>query len=179
MQKRKQPIKKIIILIVCLAIMVILGANFKNIKNVVVFDNASTVSQEAPNPERKSMRDLISASKELNYKQVMRNPDKYINKPVTMKGTIVEVTKLKTKPQSYSLLLDLKTDTEIIGDIVTNNKKTNSNLVQVTYSSELSEDYLSPSEILVIYGYCQGVTQTYSSQYTSVTVPSIKAEYIF
>lgn len=109
----------------------------------------------------KSKRDTyIKQCKTYVYKKIQRKPDKYEGKKIKISGTVIQV--LEGWFDSVALRVE----------------DANGNVWYINYCYSDGEDKILEDDNITVYGECTG-TETYKTVLgSSVTVPSIDAEYI-
>lgn len=109
---------------------------------------------------------FLQICEHVDYESIARYPEKYIDKPITFKGEVVQVVE---NGNDYTLRIDITWNGYFYEDTV-----------WVEYTRKDSDDgRVLEGDILTVYG-LGADTKTYSSVLLSqITIPAVKAEYIY
>lgn len=124
----------------------------------------SEIKKEQKEEKKKQIQDekstYIAKCKTYDYKTIQRKPDKYDGKKIKVSGTVIQV--LEGWFDSVGLRVE----------------DSNGDIWYINYSYSDGEDKILEDDNITVYGECTG-TETYTTVLgSSVTIPSIDAEYI-
>ena len=118
------------------------------------------VTEAVANATEVTEEEYKSICKSLNYKKILRNPDKYNGKYAVVKGKIDQI--IEGWFGSYTIYIVDK-----------NNKKW-----ECTYTYKDGESHLLEGDKVKVYGVCKGTTTSTTVLGKQVTLPQIELKYI-
>lgn len=107
-----------------------------------------------------SKEEYIAACKELNYKEVERNPDDFNGYKAKLSGKVIQVSE------------------GLFDSVKLRVNDSNGNTWYVTYTRSKGESRILPNDKVDIYGECKGVKTYISILGGTVTIPAIDARFI-
>lgn len=172
MEKKKSKKKWIIGTIVLIIVISLIASGNDN--NSDVPDSETTKieqkSEETTEPKL-SKKEYKKACKSFSFKDVSRNPDKYKGKLYKIVGEVIQV-------QESSILFSDDKSLELRVNVTKDKYGYWGDTIYVTYTLASGADRILEDDIITIYGECLG-SETYTSVLgSSVTLPSIAAQYI-
>lgn len=128
-------------------------------------EKAKKEKEEKEN-KAKEEKEFKASCKSYTYKEIARNPDKYIGKPIKITGKVIQV--LEGWFNSVELRVDMTKDEYGYYD----------DTVYCTYTYTDGEDKILEDDIVTIYGICQGTTSYESVLGSTITLPKIEVKYL-
>ena len=119
--------------------------------------------QEAKVNEEKAFKDSCKTYK---YKEIARNPDKYVGKNVKFTGEVMQVS--EGWFNSVTILLQ----------VTKNEYGWYEDTVYCNYTYKDGEDKILEDDIITIYGTCEGDTSYISVLGSSITIPEVNIKYL-
>ena len=114
----------------------------------------------------KEEKDFKNSCKSYTYKEIARNPDKYIGKNIKFTGKVIQV--LEGFFNSVTLRIDMTKDEYGYYD----------DTIYATYTYSDGENKILEDDIVTVYGTCKGSTSYESIFGATVTLPEIEIKYL-
>lgn len=155
---KQHPI--VFVLLIVLAFVIVAGALGSLIKDHYMDSNQSNLSQQIELKE-----EYINSCQEYDYKELLRNPNNYIDKKMFFSGRVLDVSESGDK---VTFRIDLYPD-----ELGTDGH------IRITYNrKDDGEPHILNDDVVTIYGTFQGTEKAYNILLNEITMPKIKAEYV-
>ena len=126
--------------------------------------SSSSASSSSAVSDALAKRQYIDSCKNVEYKDVARNPDNYKGKLVCISGRVIQVS----EQSSYSSVFRISSSDDFLSDDVW----------YVTFYHKSNEKRILEDDNVIVYGECLGVTTYTAILGNRITVPAIDAKYI-
>lgn len=159
-QKKGRPASHFIL--IAIGIFFVLGTLYSIIdrpeeKNNSRYSKSETITE--------TKQEYIASCKEYDYKELLRNPNNYMDKRVYFTGTVLDISESRNE---VTFRIDLYP-----------NKIGTDGFIYVTYfRKDKNESHVLNDDIVTIYGEFKGTEQAYNLLLNEITMPKVTAKYI-